>query len=120
MATIKAQLKLTSSTVGSDKLSVLLSHSIAVDPGGAWTGIGRATVDLVTPTTLGSGTARRLVYFKNLDTTNFIKIQTAGPIVTQQIEPGEFVLFFANAGVTTEALADTAPCIAEVAFWDLP
>jgi len=119
MATIKAQLKLTSSTVGSDKLSVILSKDIAVDPGGAWTGIGRATVDLVTATSL-SGTVRRLVYLKNLDSTNFIKIQTAGPIVTQQIEPGEFVLFFANGGVTTEALSDTAPCIAEIAFWDLP
>ena len=56
-------------------------------------------------------------YFKNLDATNFVILQTTASVQYARVGPGEFVFFAVNDGVGLEARADTASCNAEYAYW---
>ena len=56
-------------------------------------------------------------YAKNLDSTNFIILQTTASVQYARIGPGEFAFFPVNDGAGVEARADTASCIIEYGYW---
>ena len=59
----------------------------------------------------------KYVYAKNLDSTNFVILQTTASVQYARLSPGEFAFFPINDGAGLEARADTASCILEFAFF---
>ena len=56
-------------------------------------------------------------YAKNLDSTNFVILQTTASEQYARLSPGEFCFFPINDGVGLEARADTASCDLEYGYW---
>jgi hypothetical protein len=56
-------------------------------------------------------------YAKNIDTTNFVILQTTASVQYARLGPGEFAFFPINDGAGLEARADTASCVLEYAYW---
>jgi len=56
-------------------------------------------------------------YFKNLDATNFVILQTTASVQYARVGPGEFAFFPINDSVGLEARADTASCDIEYGYW---
>ena len=59
----------------------------------------------------------RYFYAKNLDSTNFVILQTTASVQYARLNPGEFAFFPINDSVGLEARSDTASCILEFAFF---
>ena len=117
MATLTAKLTLTSSNISSDVLNLSVTNTLTTTT----PNIGISRLDITTADN------QELVdkaisgvfyfYFKNLDSTNFIILQTTGSVQYARVGPGEFAFFTVNDGNGLEARADTATCSAEYAYW---
>ena len=56
-------------------------------------------------------------YARNIDSSNFVVLQTTASVQYARLSPGEFCFFPINDGAGLEARADTASCVLEFAFW---
>jgi len=117
MATLKATLTLSSSDATSDVLSFSVENSLST--GAPTQGLSRVTITTADDQELVDDGVSGVRYFyaKNMDTTNFVILQTTASEQYARLSPGEFAFFPVNDGVGLEARADTASCILEYAFW---
>ena len=117
MATLTAKLTLTSSDATTDALNLSVSDTLTTTTPSV--GLSRLTIttadnqELVDEATSGIF----YFYFKNLDATNFVILQTTGSVQYARVGPGEFAFFAVNDGNGLEARADTASCNVEYAYW---
>ena len=117
MATLTAKLTLTSNNATSDVLNLTVTDTLTTTT----PSLGLSRVDITTADN------QELVdeaisgvfyfYFKNLDDTNFVILQTTGSVQYARVGPGEFAFFAVNDGNGLEARADTATCNVEYAYW---
>ena len=117
MATLTPTLTLTSSDATSETLSLSVTDSLTVtDPS---VGISRITITTADNQELVDEATSGVFYFyaKNIDTTNFVVLQTTGSVQYARLSPGEFAFFPVNDGNGLEARADTASCVLEYAYW---
>ena len=117
MATLTAKLTLTSSDATTDALNLSVSDTLTTTtPSVGLSRLAITTADnqeLVDEATSGIF----YFYFKNLDATNFVILQTTGSVQYARVGPGEFAFFAVNDGNGLEARADTASCNVEYAYW---
>jgi len=117
MATLTAKLTLTSSTATSDALNLVVTDVLSITTPSI--GISRTTITTADNQELVDEAVSGVFYFyfKNLDTTNFVILQTTGSVQYARVGPGEFAFFAVNDGNGLEARADTASCNVEYAYW---
>ena len=117
MATLTPTLTLTSTDATTDELNITVTDSLTTTTPSV--GLSRTTIttsddqELVDEATSGVF----YFYFKNLDETNFVILQTTASVQYARVGPGEFAFFAVNDGNGLEARADTATCSCEYAYW---
>jgi len=117
MATLNATLTLSSTDATSDTLSMTVTDSLTTTTPSV--GISRITITTADNQELVDEATSGVFYFyaKNLDTTNFVILQTTGSVQYARLSPGEFAFFPVNDANGLEARADTASCSLEYAYW---
>jgi hypothetical protein len=117
MATLTAKLTLTSSTATSDSLNLSVTKTLVTTTPSV--GLSRTTITTADNQELVDNALSGVYYFyfKNLDSTNFVILQTEASVQYARVGPGEFVFFAVNDGNGLEARADTASCSVEYAYW---
>jgi len=117
MATLTPTLTLTSSDATSDSLALSVTDSLTVTAPSV--GISRLTITTADNQELVDEATSGVFYFyaKNMDTTNFVILQTTGSVQYARLSPGEFCFFPVNDSNGLEARADTASCVLEYAYW---
>ena len=117
MATLTPTLTLSSTDATSDTLSLSVTDSLTVtDPS---IGISRKTITTADNQELVDEATSGVFYFyaKNMDTTNFVVLQTTASVQYARLSPGEFCFFPVNDSNGLEARADTASIDLEYAYW---
>jgi len=117
MATLTPTLTLESTDATSDALSLSVTDSLTVTHPAI--GISRVTITTADNQELVDEAISGIRYFyaKNMDTTNFVVLQTTASVQYARLSPGEFAFFPINDGAGLEARADTASCVIEYAYW---
>ncbi len=117
MATLKPTLTLTSTDLASDELNFTITTNLTVTS--PYNGLSRTTITTADNQELVDEAVSGVKYFyaKNMDSTNFVILQTTASVQYARLSPGEFCLFPINDGAGLEARADTASCILEYAFF---
>ena len=117
MATLTPTLTLTSTDASSDALSITVPDSLTTTTPSV--GLSRTTITTADNQELVDEAVSGVFYFyfKNLDDTNFVILQTTGSVQYARVGPGEFAFFAVNDSNGLEARADTATCSAEYAYW---
>ena len=117
MATLNATLTLSSTDALSDVLSFTVTDELTVTA--PTQGLSRQTITTADDQELVDEAVSGVKYFyaKNLDSTNFVILQTTASVQYARLSPGEFAFFPINDGAGLEARADTASCILEFAFF---
>ena len=117
MATLNATLTLSSTDALSDVLSFTVTDELTVTA--PTQGLSRQTITTADDQELVDDAVSGVKYFyaKNLDSTNFVILQTTASVQYARLSPGEFAVFPINDGAGLEARADTASCILEFAFF---
>ena len=117
MATLNATLTLSSTDALSDVLSFTVTDELTVTA--PTQGLSRQTITTADNQELVDEAVSGVKYFyaKNLDSTNFVILQTTASLQYAILSPGEFAFFPINDGAGLEARADTASCILEFAFF---
>ena len=117
MATLNATLTLSSTDALSDVLSFTVTDELNVTA--PTQGLSRQTITTADDQELVDNAVSGVKYFyaKNLDSTNFVILQTTASVQYARLSPGEFAFFPINDGAGLEARADTASCILEFAFF---
>jgi len=117
MATLTTTLQLVSSDASSDALAINVTDSLTVGPPSV--GVSRSTITTADNQEIVDDAVSGVFYFyaKNIDTTNFIILQTTASVQYARLGPGEFCFFPINDAAGLEARADTADCILEYAYW---
>ena len=117
MATLNATLTLSSTDALSDVLSFTVTDELTVTA--PTQGLSRQTITTADNQELVDEAVSGVKYFyaKNLDSTNFVILQTTASVQYARLSPGEFCFFPINDGAGLEARADTASCILEYAYW---
>ena len=117
MATLNATLTLSSTDALSDVLSFTVTDELSVTA--PTQGLWSQTITTADDQDLVDDARSRVKYFyaKNLDSTNFVILQTTASVQYARLSPGEFAFFPINDGAGLEARADTASCILEFAFF---
>ena len=121
MATLTPTLTLSSAAgqVGSDELSFSVTATLTTADAGPTRGLSRQTITTADNQELVDEATSGVYYFyaKNMDSTNFVILQTPASVQYARLSPGEFAFFPVNDGNGLEARADTASCILEYAYW---
>ena len=121
MATLTPTLSLSSAAgqVGSDELSFSVTATLTTADAGPTRGLSRQTITTADNQELVDEGTSGVYYFyaKNMDSTNFVILQTTASVQYARLSPGEFAFFPVNDGNGLEARADTASCILEYAYW---
>ena len=117
MATLNATLTLSSTDALSDVLSFTVTDELTVTA--PTQGLSRQTITTADDQELVDNAVSGVKYFyaKNLDSTNFVILQSTASVQYARLSPGEFAFFPINDGAGLEARADTASCILEFAFF---
>ena len=117
MATLTPTLTLSSADATSDALSITVTDILTITEPSV--GLSRQTITTADNQELVDEAVSGVFYFyaKNLDTSNFIILQTTASVQYARISPGEFCFFPINDGNGLEARADTASCIIEYGYW---
>ena len=117
MATLTAKLTLSSSNATSDALNLTVTETLTTTT----PSVGLSRVDITTADNqelVDEGTSGVFYfYFKNLDATNFVILQTTASVQYARVGPGEFAFFAVNDGNGLEARADTGTCNVEYGYW---
>ena len=110
-------LSITDTTTFSDDISFSVTDSLTVTAPAH--GLTLATITTADDQELVDEDVSGVKYFyaKNMDSTNFVILQTTGSVQYARLSPGEFCFFPINDGAGLEARADTASCIVEYAYW---
>tara|TARA_R100001163_G_C5015212_1_gene159789 strand:+ start:287 stop:658 length:372 start_codon:yes stop_codon:yes gene_type:complete len=120
MATLTPTLTLASTDATSDTaFSFTVTDSLTTDAAGPFQGLSRQTITTSDNQELVDEATSGVFYFyaKNIDTTNFVVLQTTASVQYARLSPGEFCFFPINDGAGLEARADTASCVLEFAFF---
>ena len=104
MATVTAQLTLTSNTSTSDALNLILNDTLTTKE--PVVGISRVSVATIS-----------YVYLKNTDPTNIIVVKNDAGQNISYLGPGEFAWFPLKGATGLECTAVTAACVLEYAYW---
>jgi|TARA_R110000824_G_scaffold235096_3_gene423834 hypothetical protein len=117
MATLTAKLTLTSSNISSDTLNLSVTDVLTTTTPSV--GLSRTTITTADDQELVDNALSGVfyLYFKNLDATNFVILQTTASVQYARVGPGEFAFFAVNDSNGLEARADTASCNVEYAYW---
>ena len=117
MATLNATLTLASTDAVSDTLDMTVTKSLTTTVPSI--GLSRVTITTADNQELVDEATSGVFYFyaKNLDSSNFVVLQTTASVQYARLSPGEFCFFPVNDGNGLEARADTASCIIEYAYW---
>tara|TARA_R110002051_G_scaffold114934_2_gene187932 strand:- start:262 stop:624 length:363 start_codon:yes stop_codon:yes gene_type:complete len=117
MATLTTTLTLASTDATSDALSVSVSDSLTTTEPSQ--GLSRQTITTSDNQEIVDDAVSGVFYFyaKNIDTTNFVILQTTASVQYARLGPGEFCFFPVNDSAGVEARADTASCVLEYAYW---
>ena len=118
MATLTPTMKLQSTDATSDAaFSVIVTDTLTVEP--PQVGMSRITITTADNQELVEEAISGVRYFyaRNMDSTNFVVLQTTASVQYARLNPGEFCFFPINDSVGLEARADTASCILEYAYW---
>ena len=117
MATLTPTLTLASTDASSDTLNFTVTDSLTTTTPSV--GISRVTITTADNQELVDEATSGVFYFyaKNMDSTNFVILQTTASVQYARLSPGEFAFFPINDGAGLEARADTASCILEFAFF---
>ena len=117
MATLTAKLTLTSSNISSDVLNLNVTNTLTTTIPNL--GLSRVTITTADNQELVDEAVGGVFYFyfKNLDATNFVILQTTASVQYARVGPGEFAFFAVNDSNGLEARADTASCEIEYAYW---
>jgi len=93
MATLTAKLTLSSSNISSDSLNVTVTNTVSTTT----PSVGLSRVAITTSDNqelVDEGTSGVFYfYFKNLDPTNFVILQTTASVQYARVGPGEFTFF---------------------------
>ena len=118
MATLTPTLTLTSTDATSDSMSFTVTDSLTVAASGN-VGLSRVTITTSDNQELVDEATSGVFYFyaKNIDSTNFVILQTTASVQYARLSPGEFCFFPVNDSNGLEARADTASCVLEYAYW---
>tara|TARA_Y100001938_G_C8012242_1_gene390651 strand:- start:188 stop:559 length:372 start_codon:yes stop_codon:yes gene_type:complete len=120
MATLTPTLTLASTDATSDTaFTFTVTDALTVDNAGPFQGLSRKTITTADNQELVDEATSGVFYFyaKNIDTTNFVVLQTTASVQYARLSPGEFCFFPINDGAGLEARADTASCVLEFAFF---
>jgi hypothetical protein len=119
MANVKFRLNILSSTTISDRLDFSVEKALTVTkPYGA---LGRFDVLHNAATTIqGTSNPDGMMYVKNLDPTNFIKVTNNAGEIVSKVVPNMFVLIGVPASAGIKLQADTATCEVEFGYWSIP
>ena len=117
MATLAVKLTLTSTNTTSDTLNLSVSDVLTTTTPNI--GLSRTTITTADDQELVDNALSGVfyLYFKNLDDTNFVILQTTASVQYARVGPGEFAFFAVNDSNGLEARADTATCNVEYAYW---
>jgi len=117
MATLTPTLTLTSTDASTDELNITVTDSLTTTTPSV--GLSRTTITTADNQELVDDGVSGVFYFyfKNLDATNFVILQTTASVQYARVGPGEFAFFAVNDSVGLEARADTASCNVEYAYW---
>ena len=117
MATLNVTLTLASTDAVSDNLDMTVTDSLTTTVPSI--GLSRVTITTADNQELVDEATSGVFYFyaKNLDTSNFVVLQTTASVQYARLSPGEFAFFPVNDSNGLEARADTASCILEYAYW---
>mgnify|MGYP003140662368 CR=1 FL=1 len=117
MATLTPSLTLTSTDYGSDALSFTVTTNLSITNPSV--GISRQIITTADNQELVDEAVSGVNYFyaKNMDSTNFVVLQTTASVQYARLSPGEFCFFPINDSVGLEARADTASCVLEYAYF---
>ena len=120
MATLTAKFTLSSSNATSDVLNLSVSKALTTQEPAIST--ARISISHSSPTEIltTAQALRTYVYIKNTDSTNFVKVSTAGGTTFGVLNPGEFLFFPLWPDTGFELQADTAACIVEYGYWTKP
>ena len=119
MATLTPTLTLASTDATSDPLNFSVTVGLTVAGAGPNQGLTRQTITTADNQELVDEAVSGVFYFyaKNMDSTNFVILQTTASVQYARLSPGEFAFFPVNDSNGLEARADTASCILEYAYW---
>jgi|TARA_B100000900_G_scaffold404876_1_gene413798 hypothetical protein len=117
MATLTPTLTLSSTDIASDPISFTVTDTLTTTTPSF--GLSRQTITTADNQELVDEAVSGVFYFyaKNLDTTNFVVLQTTASVQYARLSPGEFCFFPINDGAGLEARADTASCVLEYAYF---
>jgi len=121
MATLKPTLTLTSADATSDALSITVTDTLTTTNPSI--NMARAAVLHTGETELLSAAAHTSAadevyfYIKNMDTTNFVEVKTAGGTAFAKLRAGEFMFLPMKEALGVEVQAHTATCVVEYAYW---
>jgi hypothetical protein len=122
MATLTSKLTLTgSSSEFGAALSLAVDDSLTV--GEPFSAPSRKSIGIVTTQSFSADltaaqAAHTFVYLKNMDLTNIITVSTVtGAQAFLTLNPGEFAYFPLKGGIGLTALANSADCILEYAYY---
>ena len=117
MATLAVKLTLTSTNTTSDTLNLSVSDVLTTTTPNI--GLSRTTITTADDQELVDNALSGVfyLYFKNLDDTNFVILQTTASVQYARLSPREFCFFPINDGNGLEARADTASCNIEYGYW---
>ncbi len=116
MSTLKIELSISSSSVGSDKLKLPYNKQIEVVP--PFVNSGQGEADAVSGDNIVSlSAADTLVYLLNTDETNSLVLSTNAGVVFGIIPPKEPALFTVKTGSGLNIKADADTVVYEASFW---
>ena len=120
MATLTAKLTLTSSNATSDALNLTATDTLTTQEPSI--NVARVSISQSSATEIltTAQALRTYVYIKNTDSTNFVKVSTAGGTTFGVLNPSEFLFFPLWPDTGFELQADTAACIVEYGYWTKP
>ena len=120
MATLTANLSLSSTTTPSNRLSISANNSLttanpAVDLAKISIGTGSDTTLLTT----SEQSADTYIYIKNTDSTNFVDVKDGAstPNDIAELGAGEYLFLPLKAASGIKLQADTAACVVEYGYW---
>jgi len=117
MATVTAQLTLTSNTSTSDALNLILNDTLTTkEPvvGISRVSVATAGAEVIIPASVATVS---YVYLKNTDPTNIIVVKNDAGQNISDLGPGEFAWFPLKGATGLECTAVTAACVLEYAYW---
>ena len=120
MATLSVSLTLTSAAgqASSDELKFTVTDSLSV--GAPLQSVSRVSVLHTGATellTVSDNTADTYVYLKNMDSTNYVVLQTSGGTTYGILHPQEVSFFAVQGERGFKILANNATCVVEYGYW---